>query len=51
MSNNPILELKLIGFDSLDVMLVDGEIKQVETMTASNPVLIFCCLESKLTKY
>jgi hypothetical protein len=34
----PILELKLIGLESLDVVLVDVETKQVKTRAASNLV-------------
>ncbi len=37
----PILELKLIGLESVDVVLVVVETKQVETRAASNLVAIF----------
>jgi hypothetical protein len=37
----PILELKLIGLASVDVVLVDVETKQVEKKTAGNLVSIF----------
>jgi hypothetical protein len=37
----PILELKLIGLDSVDVVLVDVETKQVKTRAASILVSIF----------
>jgi hypothetical protein len=46
----PILELKLIGLESVNVVCVDVEIKQVETRAASNLVAIFFYPESKLTK-
>ena len=36
----PILELKLIGLESVDIVLVDVENKQVETRAASNLVAI-----------
>jgi hypothetical protein len=37
---SPILELKLIGLESVDVVLVDVETEQVETRLASNLVAI-----------
>jgi hypothetical protein len=37
----PILELKLVGFESVDVVLVDVETQQVEMRAASNLVAIF----------
>jgi hypothetical protein len=40
----PILELKLIGLESVNVVCVDVEIKQVETRAASNLVAIFFIL-------
>jgi hypothetical protein len=46
----PILELKVIGLDSIDVVLVDVETEQVESRTASNLISIFCCPQSKWTK-
>ena len=36
----PILELKLIGLDSVDAVLVDVKTEQVETRTANNLVSI-----------
>jgi hypothetical protein len=36
----PILELKLIGLESVGVVLVDVETEQVETRAASNLVSI-----------
>jgi hypothetical protein len=37
----PILELKFIGLECIDVVLVDVETKQVETRTASNLFAVF----------
>jgi hypothetical protein len=37
----PILELKFIGLESVDVVLVDDAYEQVETRAASDLVAIF----------
>jgi hypothetical protein len=41
---SPIRELKVIGLDSVDFMLVNNETKQIEMKTASSLVSIFLLL-------